>query len=91
MPMTGEVAMTLLATAALAQLRGTARASMAAATRLPATQALFPDSYVRTGKMPGIVAAGMQGQPTVFVSAGRTRPGRTRPPPGRTRCGGPIR
>ncbi|MDR6114919.1 CubicO group peptidase (beta-lactamase class C family) [Sphingomonas sp. SORGH_AS789] len=72
MMMTGGVAMTLLATAAPAQLAAPPRASMAAATWLPATQALF-DSYVRTGKMPGIVAAlGMQGQPTVFVSAGRT-------------------
>ena len=38
---------------------------------LPATKALF-DSYVSTGKMPGIVGAfGMGDLPTVFVSAGK--------------------
>jgi len=43
----------------------------AAASPLPATQALY-DSYVATGKMPGIVGAFGGGDlPTVFVSAGR--------------------
>ena len=39
---------------------------------LPATQALF-DGYVKSRKMPGIVAAiGLQGRPPMFVAAGRT-------------------
>jgi CubicO group peptidase (beta-lactamase class C family) len=68
--MTGGAILALLSAAAPAQIaQPRARASV---VRLPATQALF-DSYVRTGKMPGIVAAiGMPGQPAVFVSAGRT-------------------
>ena len=68
--MTGGATLALLSAAAPAQIaQPRAHASVA---RLPATQALF-DSYVRTGKMPGIVAAiGMPGQPAVFVSAGRT-------------------
>ena len=38
---------------------------------LPATQALF-DSYVESGRAPGVVAAvGLGGQPTHFISAGR--------------------
>lgn len=46
-------------------------ASPAAESPLPATQALF-DSYVSTGKMPGIVGAfGVGERPTIFVSAGR--------------------
>ncbi|CAM3230232.1 CubicO group peptidase (beta-lactamase class C family) [Sphingomonas zeae] len=68
--MTGGAMLALLSAAAPAQIaQPRAHASVAG---LPATQALF-DSYVRTGKMPGIVAAiGTPGQPAVFVSAGRT-------------------
>ncbi|HEX7695026.1 MAG TPA: serine hydrolase domain-containing protein [Sphingomonas sp.] len=71
------------ATATIALLAGTAAAQQAAvplpiaaprtaaASPLPATQALY-DSYVATGKMPGIVGAfGAGDRPTVFVSAGR--------------------
>jgi CubicO group peptidase (beta-lactamase class C family) len=47
------------------------RAAPVSQSPLPATQALF-DSYVSTGKMPGIVGAfGVGDLPTVFVSAGK--------------------
>ncbi len=70
--MTGGVMLTLLSATAPAQVAPQSRPQARTAVPLPATQALF-DSYVRTGKMPGIVAAiGIQGQPPVFVSAGRT-------------------
>ncbi|MEO7687681.1 MAG: serine hydrolase domain-containing protein [Sphingomonas sp.] len=47
----------------------------AARALLPATQTLF-DSYVATGKMPGIVGAfGYADYPTVFVSAGHIADG----------------
>lgn len=68
--LTGGAMLALLSASASAQVARSAQAT--ATARLPATQALF-DSYVRTGKMPGIVAAiGRAGQPPVFVSAGRT-------------------
>ncbi|WP_314372273.1 serine hydrolase domain-containing protein [Sphingomonas paucimobilis] len=68
--LTGGAMLALLSASASAQVAQPAQAT--ATARLPATQALF-DSYVRTGKMPGIVAAiGRPGQPPVFVSAGRT-------------------
>ncbi|WP_343528522.1 serine hydrolase domain-containing protein [Sphingomonas sp.] len=71
MMMTGGVMLTVLSAAA-APAQVAAPRSAAAAMTLPATQALF-DAYVRSGKMPGIVAAiGTPGQPPVFVSAGRT-------------------
>ena len=54
-----------------AQIAATAPAPAPVLTPLPATQALF-DSYVRDGKMPGIVGAfGVGDLPTRFVSAGR--------------------
>ena len=66
----GGAMLALLSASASAQVAQPAQAT--ATAMLPATQALF-DSYVRTGKMPGIVAAiGRPGQPPVFVSAGRT-------------------
>ena len=44
---------------------------LSARALLPTTQALF-DSYVATGKMPGIVGAfGVGDAPTVFVTAGK--------------------
>jgi len=71
------------ATAMIALLAGGAIAGQASVTlpapaaaprtngQLPATQALY-DSYVATGKMPGIVGAFGGGDlPTAFVSAGR--------------------
>ncbi|WP_440978333.1 serine hydrolase domain-containing protein [Sphingomonas pseudosanguinis] len=71
--LTGGAMLTLLGAAAPAQVARPAQpAPKATAARLPATQGLF-DSYVRSGKMPGIVAAiGRQGQSPVFISAGRT-------------------
>ncbi|MGN6820782.1 MAG: serine hydrolase domain-containing protein [Sphingomonas sp.] len=71
----------ITATALIALLAGAAVAQQAAvplpapvakaASPLPATQALY-DSYVATGKMPGIVGAfGTGDLPTVFVSAGK--------------------
>ena len=66
----GGAMLALLSASASAQVAQPAQAT--ATARLPATQALF-DSYVGSGKMPGIVAAiGRPGQPPVFVSAGRT-------------------
>lgn len=63
--MTGGVMLTLISAAAPAQVAQAPRT-------LPATQALF-DGYVRSGKMPGIVAAiGLPGRPPMFVAAGRT-------------------
>ena len=60
----------LLGAAAPAQVAQTPRAQ--ATSVLPTTQALF-DTYVRSGKMPGIVAAiGLPGRPPMFVAAGRT-------------------
>ncbi len=70
--MTGGVMLTLLSATAPAQVAAQARPQARTAAPLPATQALF-DSYVRSGKMPGIVAAiGLPGKPAMFVSAGRT-------------------
>ncbi|MEG3090293.1 serine hydrolase domain-containing protein [Sphingomonas sp. PB1R3] len=69
--MTGGAMLSLLSAAAPAQLAVPSRA-VAPPAALPATQALF-QTYVRSGKMPGIVAAiGVAGQPTMFVQAGRT-------------------
>ena len=66
----GGAMLALLSASASAQVPQPAQAT--ATAMLPATQAVF-DSYVRAGKMPGIVAAiGRPGQPPVFVSAGRT-------------------
>ena len=76
----GSALVALLAGAAFAveaapqaRLAAPASQSPLSATQapLPATQALF-DSYVSTGKMPGIVGAfGIGDRPTVFVSAGK--------------------
>ncbi|PAX07064.1 serine hydrolase domain-containing protein [Sphingomonas lenta] len=53
-----------------------------AAAQLPATQALF-QSYVSTGKMPGIVGAfGAPGRPATFVTAGRIADGANAPAAG---------
>lgn len=71
MMMTGGVMLTLMSAAAPAQVAAPSRA-VAPPAALSATQALF-QTYVRSGKMPGIVAAiGVAGQPTMFVQAGRT-------------------
>lgn len=68
--MTGGAMLAVLSAAAPAQVAQAPKAQ--ATSALPATQALF-DGYVKAGKMPGIVAAiGMQGQPPMFVAAGRT-------------------
>lgn len=70
MMMTGGAMLTLLSAAASAQVAQAPQTRGASA--LPATQALF-DGYVKSGKMPGIVAAiGLQGRPPMFVAAGRT-------------------
>src|SRR3569623_741786 len=68
----GSALAALLAGGAIAQSTAPApRLAPAPASLLPATQALF-DSYVATGKTPGVVGAGGGGdRPTVFVSAGR--------------------
>ncbi|HIV77898.1 MAG TPA: beta-lactamase family protein [Candidatus Sphingomonas excrementigallinarum] len=69
--MTGGAVLALLSTPALAQVAQTKPMAQRNAA-LPATQALF-DGYVKSGKMPGIVAAiGLQGRPPMFVAAGRT-------------------
>ncbi|WP_433911362.1 serine hydrolase domain-containing protein [Sphingomonas yabuuchiae] len=69
--MTGGAVLALLSAAALAQVAQTKPMAQRNAA-LPATQALF-DGYVKSGKMPGIVAAiGLQGRPPMFVAAGRT-------------------
>src|SRR3569623_516908 len=68
----GSALAALLAGGAIAQSTAPApRLAPAPASQLPATQALF-DSYVATGKTPGVVGAfGGGDRPTVFVSAGR--------------------
>ncbi len=69
--MTGGAVLALLSTPALAQVAQSKPMAQRNAA-LPATQALF-DGYVKSGKMPGIVAAiGLQGRPPMFVAAGRT-------------------
>jgi CubicO group peptidase (beta-lactamase class C family) len=89
MTLTGGAMLALLSASAVAQvahrpqIQPQARTLLAAqtaqapatapATALPVTQALF-DTYVREGKVPGVVAAiGAPGKPPIFVSAGRTR------------------
>ncbi|MFC6624512.1 serine hydrolase domain-containing protein [Sphingomonas yabuuchiae] len=68
--MTSGAMLALLGAAAPAQVAQTPRAQ--ATNALPTTQALF-DTYVRSGKMPGIVAAiGLPGRPPMFVAAGWT-------------------
>ncbi|WP_443026712.1 serine hydrolase domain-containing protein [Sphingomonas sp. Leaf21] len=70
--LTSGAMLILLSATAPAQVAQQPQPRAQAATALPATQALF-DTYVRTGKMPGIVAAiGIQGRPPMFVAAGRT-------------------
>ena len=65
----------LLASAAAAQVAPRAPAPRPAATTLPATQAVL-DGYVRTGKLPGMVAAvGQSDRPPVILSAGRIADG----------------
>lgn len=69
--MTGGAVLALLSTPALAQVAQSKPMAQRNAA-LPATQALF-DGYVKSRKMPGIVAAiGLQGRPPMFVAAGRT-------------------
>lgn len=71
MLMTGGLTLTLLSAPISAQV-AQPRPAAQGATALPATQALF-DTYVKSGKMPGIVGAiGLHGQPPMFVAAGRT-------------------
>ncbi len=58
------------------------QSTLAIASALPATQALFA-SYVASSKMPGIVGAfGYGDRPTVFVSAGRIADGPDAAPAG---------
>ena len=73
--LTGSALAALLAGGALAQQAAVAPAPRLAPTPvagpLPATQALY-DSYVTSGKMPGIVGAfGVGDLPTVYVKSGR--------------------
>lgn len=69
--MTSGLMLTLSSASAPAQV-APSQPQTARVAALPATQALF-DRYVKTGKMPGIVASiGLQGQPPIFVAAGRT-------------------
>ncbi|SEM91051.1 CubicO group peptidase, beta-lactamase class C family [Sphingomonas gellani] len=73
-PMAAAVLATVFAPAPLwsrQQARPPTQVTLPAKPALPATQALF-DDYVRSGKMPGIVAAfGLGGRPTMFVQSGR--------------------